>query len=110
MRGLLSIIFLFFITLSGIAYAMNEQSNFYLTYAKGFRAGGLTPISPDPSHLPLYAYKPEYSNNLKGGMKNMLHENRLKINVSVFHIISTDVQVPTLLLPEAFIVTYNAVN
>ena len=92
----------------GIAYAMNEKSNFYLTYAKGFRAGGFTPISPDPSQPPLYAYQPEYSNNLEAGMKNMLLENRLKINVSVFHIISTDVQVPTLLLPEAFIVTFNA--
>jgi iron complex outermembrane receptor protein len=91
-----------------IAYAMNEQSNFYLSYAKGFRAGGLTSISPDPSQPPLYAYKPEYSNNLEAGVKNMFLKNRLKINVSLFHIIATDVQIPTLLLPEAFIVTFNA--
>tara|TARA_B110000503_G_scaffold122828_2_gene187829 strand:+ start:19294 stop:20856 length:1563 start_codon:yes stop_codon:yes gene_type:complete len=92
----------------GLAYDINEHSNFYLTYARGFRAGGLTSISPDPSQAPLYVYKPEYSNNLEVGMKNMLLDNRLKINFSVFHIKSTDVQIPTLLLPEAFTVTQNA--
>ena len=92
----------------GLAYDMNEQSNLYLTFARGFRAGGLTAISPDPSQAPLYVYKPEYSNNLEVGIKNMLLENRLKINVSVFYIKSTDVQIPTLLLPEAFTITQNA--
>lgn len=91
----------------GLAYEMNEQSNLYLTYARGFRAGGLTTISPDPSQPPLFMYEPEYSDNLEVGMKNMLLENRLKVNVSVFYIKSTDVQVPTLLLPEAFTITFN---
>lgn len=92
----------------GLAYNMNEQSNLYLTYARGFRAGGLTSISPDPSQAPLFAYKPEYSDNLEAGMKNMLLENSLKVNLSVFYIKSTDVQIPTLLLPEAFTITQNA--
>jgi len=91
----------------GLAYEINEQSNLYLTYARGFRAGGLTTISPDPSQPPLFMYDPEYSNNLEVGMKNMLLQNRLKVNVSVFYIKSTDVQVPTLLLPEAFTITFN---
>ncbi len=92
----------------GLAFAMNEQSNLYLTYARGFRAGGLTSISPDPSQAPLFVYKPEYSDNLEVGMKNMLMDNRLRINATVFYIKSTDVQIPTLLLPEAFTITQNA--
>jgi iron complex outermembrane receptor protein len=92
----------------GLAYDINERSNMYFTYARGFRAGGLTPISPDPSQPPLYAYKPEYSDNLEAGIKNMLLDNHLKLNVSAFYIKSSDVQVPTLILPQAFTITQNA--
>jgi len=92
----------------GLAYDVSQRNNIYLTYARGFRAGGLTPISPDPSQAPLYAYKPEFSDNLEIGLKNMLLDRRLKVNASVFYSKSTDVQIPTLLLPEAFIVTQNA--
>lgn len=92
----------------GLAYDMNERSNLYFTYARGFRAGGLTPISPDPSQPPLYAYKPEFSDNLEAGLKNMLLDNKLKLNVSAFYIMASDVQVPTLILPQAFTITQNA--
>ncbi len=92
----------------GLAYDINERSNFYFTYARGFRAGGLTAISPDPSQPPLYAYKPEYSDNLEAGIKNMLLDNQLKLNISAFYIKSSDVQVPTLILPQAFTITQNA--
>ncbi len=92
----------------GLTLAVNDQSNFYATYARGFRAGGLTAISPDPNQPPLYAYKPEYSNNIEAGMKNMFLDNHLKLNFDVFYIASTDVQVPTLVIPGAFVITQNA--
>ncbi len=93
---------------AGLAYQASENSNLYVTYSRGFRAGGLTAISPDPSQPPLYAYKPEFSNNFEAGIKNMFLDNRLKLNFDAFYIESTNVQVPTLILPEGFTITKNA--
>ncbi len=93
---------------AGLAYQANENSNLYITYSRGFRAGGLTAISPDPSQPPLYAYKPEFSNNFEAGIKNMFLDNRLKVNFDAFYLESTNVQVPTLILPEGFTITKNS--
>jgi iron complex outermembrane receptor protein len=92
----------------GLAYQASNNSNLYLTYSRGFRAGGLTSISADPSQPPLYAYKPEYSNNLEVGMKETFLENRIRLNLAAFYIRANDVQVPTLVLPQAVTVTRNA--
>lgn len=92
----------------GLSFTATEKSNLYLTYSRGFRAGGLTALSSDPSQPPLYPYKPEYSNNLEVGSKNMFLDNRLRLNADVFYITATDVQVPTLVLPDAITITQNA--
>ncbi|MEO6720011.1 MAG: TonB-dependent receptor [Ferruginibacter sp.] len=91
-----------------IAYHVEKNSNLYATYSRGYRTGGLTQLSPDPSQPPLYAYKPEYSNNFEIGSKNLLFNNQLRFNVSVFYSIITNAQVPTLVLPQAITVTKNA--
>jgi len=91
-----------------LAYHLTENHNLYGTYSRGFRAGGITQLSSDPSQPPLYAYKPEYSNNFEIGIKNTFWENRLRLNVAAFYTQITDAQVPTLILPEAIIITRNA--
>lgn len=91
-----------------IAYHVTENNNLYATYSRGFRAGGISQLSPDPSQPPLFAYKPEYSNNYEIGSKNTFLNNRLRVNVSFFYIQIRDAQVPTLILPEAITVTKNA--
>jgi iron complex outermembrane recepter protein len=65
-------------------------------------------LAPDPSQPPLYAYKPEYSNNFEIGVKNNLLNNRLRLNVSLFYAAVTNAQVPTLVLPDAITVIRNA--
>jgi iron complex outermembrane receptor protein len=92
----------------GLALRASERSNLYFNYSKGFRTGGLTQYSPDPSQPALYAYKPEYSNNLELGLKQSLLENKLRFNIAAFYIKATDVQVPTLVLPQAVTITKNA--
>lgn len=92
----------------GIAYKISHNSNAFATYSRGFRTGGLTQLSSDPSQPPLYPYKPEYSNNIELGIKNTLLNNRLRMNVTVFTTRITDAQVPTLILPDAITVTRNA--
>lgn len=70
--------------------------------------GGITQLSSDPSQPPLSAFKPEYSNNLEIGSKNMLFNKRLRLNVSAFYTLVTDAQIPILVLPDALTYTQNA--
>lgn len=92
----------------GLSYELGSNSNLFATYSRGFRTGGFTGLSSDPSQPPLYSYKPEYSNNIEIGIKNNLFNNRLRLNVAVFVTQVTDAQVPTLVLPDAITVTRNA--
>lgn len=91
----------------GLDYHQNENSSFYLTYSRGYRTGGFTQLSADPSQPPLYAYKPEFSNNFELGSKNILFNNRLRANVAVFYTTINNAQVATLVLPDAITVTKN---
>jgi iron complex outermembrane recepter protein len=92
----------------GLAYRFTKNTNGYITYSRGFRAGGFTQLSSDPSQLPLYPYKPEYSSNFEAGIKNSFLNNRLYLNIALFYTLVSDAQVPTLVLPDAVTITKNA--
>ncbi len=92
----------------GLMYELCSNSNLFLTYSKGYRAGGFTQLGADPSQPPLYAYKPEYSHNFELGIKNSFYDNRLRLNAALFFTSVTDAQVPTLILPDAITITRNA--
>ena len=92
----------------GLGYKISANSNAYALYSRGYRTGGLTQLSSDPSQPPLYPYNPEYSNNVELGIKNTLLNDRLRLNVTVFSTHINDAQVPTLILPDAITVTRNA--
>ena len=89
-------------------YLVSGSETVYATYSRGFRTGGLTQLSSDPTQPPLYAYRPEYSNNFELGWKARLLQNRLHVNLSAFYSTIRDAQVPTLVLPDAITVTKNA--
>ena len=91
----------------GLQYQFTLNSNVYANYSRGYRTGGLTQLSADPSQPPLYPFKPEYSNNVEIGVKNNLLNNRLRINAAAFITYVNDAQVPTLILPDAITVTRN---
>lgn len=91
-----------------LAYHATANTTTYATVSRGFRAGGLTQLSSDPSQGVLYAYKPEYSLNVEAGIKNSFLDDRLQVNAALFYINVDDAQVPTLILPDAITVTRNA--
>ena len=91
----------------GLNFSLAATSNLFATYSRGYRTGGLTQLSSDPSQPPLYPYKPEYSNNIEGGIKNNFFTHRLYVNVTLFYTRVADAQVPTLILPDAITVTKN---
>ncbi len=88
-------------------YQVNINSLWYGSYSRGFRAGGLSPLSSDPSQPPLIGYLPEYSNNFETGIKNNWLHNKLILNVALFYAKITDAQVPSLVLPDAITITKN---
>jgi len=91
-----------------LAYHASQNNLWYATYSRGFRAGGISEIGSDPTQPPLYAYKPEYSNNYEAGSKNTFLDNRIRLNITLFYTLVTDAQVPTLLSPQAITITQNA--
>lgn len=92
----------------GLSYKIAAGSNLYATYSRGFRTGGMTQLSADPSQPPLYEYDPEYSNNVELGIKNSFFNEKLHANLAVFLTNITGVQVPTLVLPDAITIIRNA--
>jgi iron complex outermembrane receptor protein len=88
-------------------YQVNNYSLWYGSYSRGFRAGGLSPLSSDPSQPPLVGYLPEYSNNFETGIKNNWLGNKLILNIALFYTKVTDAQVPSLILPDAITITKN---
>lgn len=93
-----------------IAFHPATNTHLYVSYNKGYRTGGLTQLAVDPSQPPLYAYQPEYSNNIELGTKNTWLNNRLRLNIALFYTTINNAQVPTLILPDAITVTKNTGN
>ena len=91
-----------------VAFHASENNNLYASYSRGFRAGGISQLGSDPSQPPLYAYKPEYSDNYEIGSKNSFFDKTLRVNISAFYTRVNNAQVPTLVLPDAITVTKNA--
>lgn len=92
----------------GLSYKITPNNNWYITYSRGFRTGGMTQLSDNPSEPPLYEYDPEFSNNIEMGIKNSLFNEKLHANLTVFFTNITGVQVPTLILPDAITIIRNA--
>ena len=90
-----------------IDYQWNENALLYGQYSRGFRTGGLSPLSSDPSQPALMEFKPEHSNNFEIGLKSDWAAHKLRINFAAFYSNITDAQVPSLILPDAVTITKN---
>src|SRR5690606_17946398 len=90
-----------------LSYDLADDQLLFLAYSRGFRAGGLAQVTGDPSPPALRAYDPEFSNNFELGLKNEFLDQRIRWNLSAFYSTVRDIQVPQLILPEAFVVTTN---
>ncbi len=92
----------------GIQYQPTAQQLMYLSFSRGFRTGGLTSISSDPSQVPLSAYNPEFSNMFEAGIKGKDKNNQFRYAVAVFYNKVMDIQTPLLVLPSAVTIIQNA--
>lgn len=81
-------------------YALNDRSNIYVTYTRGFRAGGV-----NAQKLPgtvSQTFNPEYSNNYEAGYKTLLANYKLSISASAFLIHWKDLQFFNLVAPFTY--------
>lgn len=90
-----------------LSYQSDSDQLLFLSYSRGFRAGGITQVSEDPSEPALRTFDPEFSNNFELGVKNEFLDKRIRWNVSAFYTRVNDIQVPQLMMPEAIVVTRN---
>ena len=92
----------------GFQYQLSENHMVYALYSKGFRAGGLTNLSSDPSQIPLKAFLPEFSNMYEVGLKGINREKTIQYSLAVFYNLVNNIQTPFLILPDATTIIKNA--
>ncbi len=76
-----------------INHELNDNQNIYATLSRGYKAGGFnlsTSLAPAQRD-----YDPEYLLNMEVGMKAMLLDYRLNLNVAAFYSKRQDMQVST---------------
>lgn len=84
-----------------LSYAVNARSNIYLSYTRGFRAGGVN-AQKVPANIST-TFNPEYSDNFELGYKTFLVENKLSISAAAFLIQWQDLQFFNQVAPFTFI-------
>ncbi|HEX2683203.1 MAG TPA: TonB-dependent receptor, partial [Ferruginibacter sp.] len=92
---------------AGLTWQIANNHTAFLTYSRGYRSGGLTPLSSDPSQPALYPFDAEHSSGIEAGIRSSFAERRVSLDVSVFHTTVSNAQVPTLILPDAVTITRN---
>ena len=83
-----------------LSYAVNELSNIYASFTRGFRAGGI-----NASSLPAgvrQTFDPEFSNNYELGYKAFLLDKKLSVGASAFLIQWKDLQFYNLVAPFTY--------
>lgn len=83
-----------------LGYSLSDRSNVYITYTRGFRAGGV-----NAQKLPTtvsQTFDPEYSNNFELGYKILTANNKVSISAAAFLIQWKDVQFFNLVAPSTY--------
>jgi len=82
-----------------LKYQQNQNSMYYATISKGYRAGGFHPYAPN-------GYSKQYDRetllNYEVGVKNSFFDNKLIVNSSIFYMDIDDMQVKIYPDPNSF--------
>lgn len=85
---------------AAFSFAPNNNSNLYVSYTRGFRAGGINAQRlPEGTNQ---TFDPEYSNNFEMGYKVSAPNSRFRVGASAFYIDWTDIQFFNLVAPSTF--------
>jgi iron complex outermembrane receptor protein len=75
---------------ASLQWAANDSTNFYLTYATGFKSGGFD--LRGAGDLSKFIFRPEESVNVEVGGKHMLADGSVRFNWALFHTTVDDLQ------------------
>ncbi len=76
-----------------LSWDINSNAMTYFTYSEGFRDGGFPARFVGTIPTPLPYYDPEYVDNYEVGLKMMLANNRVRLNLAAFQMDYKDMQV-----------------
>lgn len=85
-----------------VDYTFRKGLMAYASVAKGYKSGGFNSLAP----ASYKSYDPEYTTNYEVGLKSSWTDDRLVINLALFHIDWTDQQIEQQAYPQA--ITKNA--
>ena len=71
----------------GVSYNYSEDIMFYASYSEGFQSGGFFGRNQNAADFK-NTYDPEYAKTLELGMKSLLVDKRLQLNIAAFRMIS----------------------
>jgi iron complex outermembrane recepter protein len=76
----------------GLRYELDSGDMVYATYSTGFRSGGFSPRAATVDVL-ARGQDPETLTNYEAGAKTRWLDNRLQLNLAVFHMVYDDMQI-----------------
>lgn len=74
-------------------YRVDDERMVYLLYSEGFRLGGNNSFRAASTGLVPASYGPDTLSNYEAGLKSEWLDNRLQLNVSLFHMEWDDIQI-----------------
>ncbi len=78
----------------------------YLTYTTGFKSGGWNARGSQP--LEFQPFSPEEVTSIEGGIRSEFIDNRVRINLTLFHTEYDDIQIATVFPGSTTFLTLNA--
>ncbi|NNV54033.1 TonB-dependent receptor [Limnovirga soli] len=85
-----------------LSYSVNDRSNVFITYNRGFRSGGINAQRFSSASGVQQTFDPEYSDNFEFGYKTHFADNKVSISASAFLIEWKDMQLYNLVAPFTY--------
>lgn len=76
----------------GVQFRMNDDTQLYAFWTKGFRSGGINFRNAKPNVIPPGPTLEEENNTLEVGMKADMMDGRMRLNIAAFHNSIDDMQ------------------
>jgi iron complex outermembrane receptor protein len=69
----------------GLTYQLNDTSIIYASYSEGFHSGGFFGVNQNIRDFERDQYDPETSDSYEMGLKSLLLDNTLRLNITAFY-------------------------
>jgi iron complex outermembrane receptor protein len=76
----------------GMQFRMNDDTQLYAFWTKGYRSGGFNFRNADPVTIPPGPTKEEENNTFEAGLKTDMMDGRMRLNIAAFHNSIDDMQ------------------